>query len=483
MHESGQSSASPALPSTQILIDGRRLDGEALFPVVDRYTQSPLAQVHSASPAQVSQAVQVARRACAKVPPPYERAAILQRAAQAIERQRQRVIDLTVAETGFTQAEAQGELVRALDTLALCAEEAKRISGEMMPLDGNAGQQDRIAFSLREPVGIVCAITPFNSPLNAVLHKLGPAIAAGNAVLFKPSGYTPLTASVLCDVLIEAGWPAGLIALLQGMDAQVGTCLLQEPDIDFYAFTGSTRVGRVIQSAAGLRRTQLELGSIACTVVCADTDLDAALPKLQRAAFRKAGQVCTSIQRLYVQAPLAEECLQRLSAAAAAMVCGDPRDARTQVGPMITPEQAARAQSWVNEAQERGAVVGAGGVRTGALLTPTVLSGVKAGMKVMDQEIFAPVVSVIPFEELGQAIADINATPYGLAAGVFTRDLGAAFAAARQIRAGAVHINETSSSRADAMSYGGVKASGFGREGPRYAVREMTQEKVVTISL
>lgn len=470
------------LPSTQVLIGGRRLDGEHTFPVEDRFTQHPLAQVHAASRSQVAEAVRVARQACAGVPPPYERARILQRAGQLVAQHGQRLVDLTVAETGFTVAEAQGELVRALDTLALCAEEAKRITGEVMPLDGNAGQQDRIGFTLREPVGIVCAITPFNSPLNAVLHKLGPAMAAGNAVVFKPSGYTPLTASLLCDLLLEAGWPPGLLALLHGMDAQVGRWLLEEQDINFYAFTGSTQVGRQVQAAAGLRRTQLELGSIACTIVCADADLDAALPKLVRASFRKAGQVCTSIQRLYVQASRAEEVMQRLCAAASSLPAGDPRAPATQVGPMISQAHAERAGQWVEEALRDGATLGAGGGRTRSVLQATVLGGVRAGMKVVDQEIFAPVVSVIPFGPLDEAIREVNATPYGLATGLFTRDLGSAFAAARQVKAGAVHINETSSSRADAMSYGGVKASGFGREGPKFAIREMTDEKVVTVS-
>ena len=471
------------VPSTLTLIDGRRAAGEQTFAVQDRYTQDTIAQVHGATRAQVAQAVQVARKAVPQAPPPYERARILRRAAELMTQQRELLIDLTVAETGFTLAEAAGELLRAVDTLELSAEEAKRITGEMMPLDGNPGQQNRIGFTVREPVGIVCAITPFNSPLNAVLHKLAPALAAGNAVLFKPSGYTPLTASLLCDLLLEAGLPPGLLALLHGMDGEVGSWLLQEQDIDFYAFTGSTRVGRLIQAGAGLRRTQLELGSIACTIVCDDADLDAALPKLARASFRKAGQVCTSIQRLYVAASRCTEVTERMSLMAAAMPAGDPRLAATQVGPMITQSQAMRAESWIAEARQAGAIVEAGGRREGSVLQPTVLSRVRPGMKVVDQEIFAPVVSLIPFDDLGQAIRDINATPFGLASGIFTRDLNRAFVAARSIRAGAVHINETSSSRADGMSYGGVKDSGNGREGPRFAIREMTDEKVITVSL
>ena len=471
------------LPSTRTLIDGRREAGEQLFEVQDCYTEAPIAQVHAATQVQVAQAVRVARKAVPQAPPPYERARILRRAAELMLQRREMLIDLTVAEAGFTLAEAGSELLRAVDTLELSAEEAKRISGEMMPLDGNPGQQNRIGFTVREPVGIVCAITPFNSPLNAVLHKLAPALAAGNAVLFKPSGYTPLTASALCDLLLEAGLPPGLLALLHGMDGAVGSWLLAEQDIDFYAFTGSTRVGRLIQAGAGLRRTQLELGSIACTIVCDDADLDAALPKLARAAFRKAGQVCTSIQRLYVAASVCDEVTRRLTMAAAAMPAGDPRSATTQVGPMITQAQAVRAQGWIAEAVQAGAHVEVGGGRRGPVLEPTVLSRTGSGMKVVDQEIFAPVVSLIPFDDLGQAIRQINSTPFGLASGIFTRDLNRAFTAARSIKAGAVHINETSSSRADGMSYGGVKDSGNGREGPRFAMREMSDEKVITVSL
>ena len=258
---------------------------------------------------------------------------------------------------------------------------------------------------------------------------------------------------------------------------------MNNPGIDFYAFTGSTRVGRLIQAAAGLRRTQLELGSIACTIICADADLDAAIPKIARASFRKAGQVCTSIQRLYVEASIAEEVTARLVKAAAAMPCGDPRKAETMVGPMISVREAERASTWIQEASDQHARIEHGGHREGPVLQPTVLGNVRSGMAVMDREIFAPVVSVLPVADVNEAIRGINAMPFGLAAGIFTRDLNQAFTAARTIKVGSVHINETSSSRVDSMPYGGMKDSGFGREGPAYAVREMTDERVVTISL
>lgn len=468
--------------SVGTLIDGHRLKGHSTFSVLDRYTQSQVAEVAMSSAEQVAQAVKVARKCLEVVVSPYDRAEILHRAGEIIQERRSTFVDTIVAEAGFTLVDAQSEITRALDTLTLSAEEAKRLLGQTVPLDGNPGQQDRFGFTIRLPVGIVCAITPFNSPLNAVLHKVGPALAAGNALILKPSGYTPITASLLCDALLDAGLPPGLISLING-EAEVGQHLLNNPGIDFYAFTGSTRVGRLIQAAAGLRRTQLELGSIACTIVCADADLDAAIPKIARASFRKAGQVCTSIQRLYVEASIAEEVTARLVKAAAAMPCGDPRKTETMVGPMISVHEAERASMWIKEASDQHARIEHGGYREGPVLQPTVLGNVRSGMAVIDREIFAPVVSVLPVADVNEAIRGINAMPFGLAAGIFTRDLKQAFTAARTIKVGAVHVNETSSSRVDSMPYGGIKDSGFGREGPAYAVREMTDERVVTISL
>ena len=468
--------------SVETLIDGRRLKGHGTFSVVDRYTQSQVAEVAISTPAQVAQAVLVARKCLAVVLPPYERAQILCRAVKIIEKRRNTFVETIIAEAGFTLMDAQSEVTRALDTLTLSAEEAKRVLGQTVPLDGNPGQQDRLGFTIRVPVGVVCAITPFNSPLNAVLHKVGPALAAGNAVILKPSGYTPMTASMLCDALLDAGLPPGLISLMNG-EAEVGQCLLSDQGIDFYAFTGSTRVGRLIQAGAGLRRTQLELGSIACTIVCEDADLSVAIPKIARASFRKAGQVCTSIQRLYVEASILEEVTSRLVKAAAEMPCGDPRRPETLVGPMISVSEAQRAFDWIQEASDQHACVEHGGRRDGAVLQPTVLSNVRPGMSVIDREIFAPVVSVLPIDNLHEAIQGINSMQFGLAAGIFTKDLSRALTAARAIKVGSLHINETSSSRVDSMPYGGVKDSGFGREGPAYAVREMTDERVVTISL
>jgi len=471
------------LPFLTSLVDGKAVTGETEFEVLEKFTRAPVARLSEASRAQVADAVRVAQRAFETgAPPPHERAKILRRVGALLDRDRARFAALIVAETGFTQADAAMEIDRSIVTLQLSAEEATRIAGEMVPFGASPGQQDRIGFTLRVPVGVVCAITPFNSPLNTVLHKITPALAAGNAVLLKPSNLTPLTSALLCELFLEAGLPPALLGLLQGGGDTVGRYLLEEPAIAFYAFTGSTRVGRIVQQAAGLRRTQLELGSIASTIVCADADLDRAAAKIANAAFRKAGQVCTSVQRLYAERGVAEDVAARIVAEARRMPAGNPWKSETRIGPMITEAAAERAVAWVAEATGSQARLLTGGNRAGAVMEPTLLGGLRSGMRVLDQEIFAPVLSILPFDELSEAVAGANATPYGLSAGIFTRDINAAMRAAKALRFGAVHINEASSARGDAMPFGGVKESGFGREGPQYAIREVTEERLVTIN-
>jgi succinate-semialdehyde dehydrogenase/glutarate-semialdehyde dehydrogenase len=330
---------------------------------------------------------------------------------------------------------------------------------------------------------VVCAITPFNSPLNTVAHKIAPALAAGNTVVLKPSSYTPLTAAILCGILLEAGLPAGHINLLHGSGGETGRWLAEHPGIAFYTFTGSTAVGKFLRAAVGLRPTSLELGSISSTIVCEDAQLDWALPRCVNAAFRKAGQVCTSVQRLYVHESIAARFTEMLAEKVRAAKVGDPRDPQTLVGPMISIQEAKRAEAWVQESVGCGATLVTGGIREGAILHPTILTGVRPEMKVMCQEIFAPVISIIPYRAFDDAIEQVNNTCYGLAAGVFTRDLNRAMSAAKRLHMGSVHINETSSSRVDVMPYSGAKDSGSGREGPKYAIEEMTEERLITLSL
>jgi succinate-semialdehyde dehydrogenase/glutarate-semialdehyde dehydrogenase len=469
---------------SRLLIGGEWLDGASTFVVADKFTSKPLASVASASREQVQRAVQAAADAFARTRlTPYARYEILHRAAGLVDTRREDLKSTIVAESGFTVSDAEGEIARTIQTLLLCAEEAKRITGEVVPIDGAPGQEHRLAFTLRVPVGVVCAITPFNSPLNTVAHKVGPALAAGNAVVLKPATQTPLAATILCELLEAAGVPAGYLNLVHGEGPEVGEWLLQEQQIAFYTFTGSTRVGRIIHDAIGLRRCQLELGSISSTVVCEDADLPRTIPRCVNASFRKAGQVCTSVQRLYVHRSILDSFVNSLVKATKNVRVGDPRDPATLVGPMISEREAERALGWVNEAVAQGARLVCGGRREGALFYPTILADVATSMRVMCDEIFAPVICVVPYESLEAACNEINATPYGLAAGIFTTNINTAMQAARQLRVGTIHVNETSSSRVDVMPYGGVKESGFGREGPRYAIHEMSEERLVTWSL
>jgi succinate-semialdehyde dehydrogenase/glutarate-semialdehyde dehydrogenase len=384
-------------------------------------------------------------------------------------------------EAGFTQSDATGEARRCIQTLRLSAEEARRLAGDVIPLAGAPGQAGRIGFTIRVPLGVVAAITPFNSPLNTVAHKVAPAFAAGNAVILKPSTNTPLTACKLAEVLLEAGMPRGFLSVLHG-SSEVVKHLQEDERVRFFAFTGSTEVGRQIQQAAGLRRTQMELGSIACTILCDDANLDVALPKIINAGYRKAGQVCTSVQLLLVHESLQKDVEPRLAQLVKALPFGDPQDPKTFVGPVISEDNAIRIDTWIQEAVAAGARCLAGGPRQGAVVPPTLLTNIADSMNVGCNEIFGPVVCIVPFATLAQAIHRVNATPFGLATGIFTNRLDDAFAAALQLEVGGVHINETSSSRVDLMPYGGSKDSGFGREGPHYAVHEMTEERMVTIT-
>jgi succinate-semialdehyde dehydrogenase/glutarate-semialdehyde dehydrogenase len=472
-----------ALPVHDLLSGGKWTVGtDGRIEVLDKYLLRPFAAVSAASVAQIQGMVDAADAAfCKGAPGAYARGEILQRAAALLAERKDDFIAAMQAEAGFTAADAAGEVARCQETLRLSAEEARRLSGDMIPFDGAPGQNRRMAFTLRVPLGVVAAITPFNSPLNTVAHKIAPAFAAGNAVILKPSAHTPVTACKLAEVLVDAGMPDGFLSVLHCRTENIKH-LLDDQRVRFFAFTGSTEVGRIIQQAAGLRRTQMELGSIAFTTLLDDADLDKALPKVAAAGFRKAGQVCTSVQMLLVHESIRDAVQDRLAGLVADLTYGDPRDPNTVVGPLITEDAAIRAQAWVDEAVAAGATKLAGGGREGAVMAPTLLTGVDTSMKVGCQEIFGPVVSVVPVASLEDAIQRVNATPYGLASGIFTNRITDALDAAHKLRVGGVHINETSSSRVDMMPFGGSKDSGFGREGPHYAVQEMTEERMVTVA-
>lgn len=465
------------------LVNGKWQKTGQPFAVLDKFSGATIAHVHAADQELVATAVRSLQQAADKGPPaPHDRAQVLRRAAAALGAQRERIANVMVAEAGFVTSDAHGEIDRAIITLNLSAEETTRLVGDMIPFAASPGAHNRIGYTVRHPLGVVCAITPFNSPLNTVLHKVAPAWGAGNAVVLKPSAYTPLTSAILAETLLEAGMPPEFLAVLQGDGDTVGTWLLEEQAIAFYTFTGSTRVGRIIQAAAGLRRTQMELGSIASTLVCADADLDRAIPRIANATFRKAGQVCTSVQRLYVEHNIAAEVAERLVKAAATLPAGDPRDPTVKIGPLITEAAAIRSEKRLTQARDQGAAILCGGDRQGSVIQPAVLVNVQDDSSAWCEEAFAPIVALRPFDSFDDALKSANDTPYGLSAGIFSRDIDRCMKAARTLRFGTVQINETSSARSDIMPFGGVKDSGFGKEGPWHAMREMTEERLIIIN-
>jgi succinate-semialdehyde dehydrogenase/glutarate-semialdehyde dehydrogenase len=469
----------------RLLIGGEWHDGKRpAAEVTDKFTGAVIGAVECADREQVNAAVAAARQSFTRCTlEPQARYALLHRAAGLVEQHSGELAALITAEGGLPISDATAEVGRAVQTLIVSAEEAKRLVGEMVPIEGAPGQSHRMAFTIRVPRGVVCGITAFNSPFNMVCHKVAPALASGNAVVIKPSELVPLSATRLFELLLEAGCPPGHLNLIHGPGADVGPWLIDNDGISFYSFTGSSRVGLWLRARAGLRPIVLELGSISPTIVCADADLDRAAVRCAASAFRRAGQVCTSTQRLFVDRAVERPFLERLVAATASLRVGDPRDPRTDVGPMISEQEARRAEAWIQEAVDAGATLVHGGRREGALLAPTILADVDSRVRLACEEAFAPVVGIVPFATLEDAIAQANATPFGLAAGIFSRDIVRVMTAARRLQVGLVHVNDASSSRVDLMPFGGVKQSGQGREGPRYAMQEMTEERLVTFNL
>lgn len=469
--------------TTGLLIDGQWEPGRAQLAVLDKYTQQQIAAVAQASPPDVGRAVTGAVAAAQRPLPPARRQAILAGAARLLDERRDEIRALYVAETGFTPADAATELTRAVATLRLSAGEAVRIAGQEIPVAATPGSEHRLAFTIRVPVGVVAAITPFNAPLNTTAHKVGPAIAAGNAVVLSPAEQTPLCSVALAQALLDAGLPPGFLQLVCGPGESTGAALVADRRVRFFTFTGSAAVGLAIKQNSGIAKTHLELGSNSASIVAADADLDLVADLAVRAGYRKAGQVCTSVQRLLVHEAVADELAARLAKRVAGLRAGDPRDPAVQVGPLIAPAEAERAQRWIQQAAGRGAAVLVGGERDGPVLAPALLRDPPPDSRIMTEEIFAPAVALATVASLDEAIGLVNASEYGLQAGVFTQDLDAAFHAARRLRVGGVMINDTSSYHADAMPYGGVKNSGYGLEGPRYAVQDMTDPRIIVLNL
>lgn len=466
-----------------LFVNGEWQRGAARLPVRDKYTDAVIAEVEVPSDDQIERAMASAAAAARDDFPVTARAAVLRRAAQRLAANRDHIVATYVAETGFTPADAEVELSRTLQIFELSAQEAERLTGEVVPIHSVPGHENSLCFTQRIPVGVVAAITPFNAPLSTVAHKIAPAIAAGNAVVLKPAELTPLCSVALVEALAEAGLPDGRVHLLPGPGETVGDRIVRHPAVRYVTFTGSTEVGRHIRAACGLARTQLELGSNSPTLIWRDADLDLALPLVIRAGYRKAGQVCTSVQRLLVHRDLADEVTRRLSTLVRDLPYGDPRQAGTAVGPVISEESAVRAQALIDDAIGRGARVQAGAERSGAVITPTLLADLPERARLRVEEAFAPIVAMSTVDTMEDAVRQANATRFGLQAGVFCQDLDVAFAFARNLDMGGVIINDTSSYHPDPMPYGGVKDSGQGIAGPRYTVHDMTDSRTIVLRL
>lgn len=412
--------------------------------------------------------------------PGYERAALLRRAADETFIRAPEIGRVMALESGKALRDCRVEVERAADTLRLCAEEAVRIQGEHIPMDASAIGAGKIAIVTRFPVGVVAAITPFNGPVNLAAHKLGPALAAGNSVVLKPSPKAPLCAHLFAEAFVEAGAPEGAVNTLYG-DA-VAPQLVSDPRVDFVSFTGSIRVGKIIRNTAGMKRVALELGGVGPTFVHDDVDLAAAATACARNSMLLAGQSCVSVQNVFVKSSVYEPFLERVHEEVQAIRFGDPLDPATEVGTLIDEEAARRVEGMVERAAGLGAKLRCGGGRSGALMEPTVLTEVDQRMDVVTEEIFGPVMTVQAYDEIEPIFRAISQSPYGLQCGIFTGSLDLALSAFRKVRTGGVIVNGTSRWRSDQMPYGGVKDSGAGREGPRFAIRDMTEERLLVLN-
>ena len=411
----------------------------------------------------------------------FERMDALYAVARGVGERKEELAAMITRETGKPIALSRGEVDRSVFTFRTAAEEAGRIYGEMLPLDMAAASRGRFAVVRRFPIGPIAAITPFNFPLNLVAHKLSPAFATGNPVVLKPSSSAPGTSLLLAEIVLESGFPEGILSVIPCAGSD-GTQLITDERVALITFTGSPAVGWPLKSRAGRKRVTLELGGNAGVIIDRGVDIRFAAGKVVAGGFANAGQSCISVQRVYVHRDIWDEFLGVLLPIVKDLKVGDPWDERTIVGPMITLQAAEQAEAWVEEALAGGARLLSGGTRSGAVLTPTVLTDVAPSMKVSCMEVFAPVITIEPFVDFGEALARVNDSEYGLQAGVFTPDIQHMLRAFEDLEVGGVIINDVPTYRMDHMPYGGVKGSGLGREGIRYAMEEMTERKLLAIN-
>jgi acyl-CoA reductase-like NAD-dependent aldehyde dehydrogenase len=469
----------------KLFINGQWVKGGPTIEVRNKYTQEVFAILPSARQDDVDEAISAAKQAAPLMAsmPAHRRSVILNKIADILRVRKEEMARTIATEAGKALKFARIEVDRAISTFTIAAEETKRIFGETVPLDAVPAGEGYFGFWTRRPVGVVVAISPFNFPLNLVAHKVAPALAAGNSVVLKPASTTPVTAVKLCEIIQEAGLPAGVLNLIVGSGSTVGEWLVTDPRVSKVTFTGSPAIGERITQIAGIKKITLELGNNSPVIVTPDADLKQVAKRCSIGAYYNSGQVCISVQNIYSQREIHTPFLEEFVQASQDMVVGDPLDERVDIGPMIDPKEVDRIESWVQEALDNGAQVLTGGRREQSIYWPTVLGNVNPEMKVVSQEAFAPVASVIPYDDFEDALRMANNTEYGLQAGIFTSDIQRVFQAVRHLNFGGVIINDTPAFRADHMPYGGNRRSGIGREGVRFAIEDMTNIQMVAIRL
>ncbi|NYT04319.1 MAG: aldehyde dehydrogenase family protein [Candidatus Methanofastidiosa archaeon] len=469
----------------KILIGGNWIDTNNYMDVINPYNGEIIDSVSKASSEHVKEAVNSAVKGSKimKALSRHRRYEILSKTADLMLKRKEELATTMALESGKPLVFSRGEVSRAHETIVLSAEEAKRLGGEVIPFDAAPTSSDKYCFYIRVPVGIVLSITPFNFPLNLVCHKIGPAIAAGNSVIHKPASKTPLTSLILGEILLEAGLPKEALNIVICSAEDAENYLVKNPLIRKISFTGSKLIGERIASNAGLKKLSMELGSNSGVIIDENTDIDKAVSAVKVGAFGYSGQVCIHCQRAYVHENVYKEFREKIVSAANSLVIGDPLESGTDIGPMIDEKELLRVKSWIEEAKSQGANVLCGGERDGLVFKPTVIENVTEEMKIVKDETFGPTLALIPFTDFKEAVSKLNNSIYGLQAGVFTENVRNAYYAIENLDVGGVMINDVPTFRIDLMPYGGLKGSGYGREGPKYAVEEMTEIKCVRFHL
>ena len=465
-----------------LLIDGASVETGDWTEVRSPYSGELVGRIARGGAAEAQRALDAAEHAMSEPLPAHERARILDATARLLEERQEEAAGIISAEAGKPMKAALVEAQRAASTFTFAAVEARRLAGEMVPMDASAAGAGKLAFTLRLPIGIIGAISPFNFPLNLVAHKLAPALAAGCAVVLKPASQTPLSALLLAELEDEAGLPPGWLSVVVGPSAEIGDVLVEDERVKAITFTGSGGVGWGLKERAPKKKVSLELGNATPVIVTADADVEATAAAMAANAFAFAGQSCISVQRIYVERPAYDRFVEAFVPRVRELKVGDPADEETDVGPVIDSGAKERILDWIEEARGKGAEVLAGGEEQDGLIQP-VIANAAPELKVSCEEVFGPVVTVNAVDSLDEAIELANSTRYGLQAGIFTTRLDSAIRAAQELEFGGVIVNEAPTFRSDQMPYGGVKDSGNTREGPAYAVRELTEERLVVIDL